>query len=97
MATTFAPAIERLEQLADRDLALGQDDDHLHPGRRAIGRGGCRGVAGRRADDGGRAGLGGLRHGDDHAAVLERAGRVLALDLEVQVPEPERRAEPLVL
>ena len=37
----------------------------------------------------------GLGHGDDHAAVLERAGRVLALDLEVQVAQPERRAEAL--
>ena len=55
------------------------------PGGRAVGGRGRRGVAGRGADDGPGAGLGGLGHGDDHAAVLERAGRVLALDLEVQV------------
>ena len=85
IATTCAPGHQRLEQLADRDLALRQDDDDLHPGRRAVGRRRGRRVAGRGADDRARAGLDRLGDGDDHAAVLERAGRVLALDLEVQV------------
>ncbi len=84
---------ERLEQLADRDLALRQDDDDLEAGRRAVGRRGGRGVAGRGADDRPRARLDGLGDGQDHAPVLERAGRVLAFDLEVEVLEPERRAE----
>ena len=34
-----------------------------------------------------------LGHGDDHAPVLERAGRVGALDLEVQVGTPDGPAE----
>ena len=38
--------------------------------------------------------LGGLGDGQDHAPVLERAGRVLALHLEVQVGEAERVAQP---
>ena len=79
------PGDERLEQLAERDLALGQDDDDVQPGGGAVGRGRGRGVAGRRADDGPCTGLDGLGDGHDHAPVLERAGRVLALDLEVQV------------
>ena len=51
MATTRAPGDERLEELADRDLALGQDDDDLEAGGGAVGRGRRRGVAGRGADD----------------------------------------------
>ena len=96
---------ERLEQLADRDLARRQDDDDLEPGGRAVGRGRGRGVAGRGADDRPGAVLERLGDGHDHAPVLERAGRVLALDLEVQVgearaPRPSRsrvdeRREPL--
>ena len=38
-------------------------------------------------------GLDGLGDGEHHPAVLERAGRVPALDLEVQVAQAERRAE----
>ena len=88
------PGDQRLEQLADRDLALGQHHDHLHAGRRAVGRRGGRGVAGRGADDGPGPGLGRLCDRDDHAPVLERAGRVLALDLEVEVIEPDRCPQP---
>ena len=57
----------RLEQLAGRDLALGQDDDDLEPGRRAVrGRRG-RGVAGGGADDRPGALLERLGDGHDHA------------------------------
>ena len=77
---------ERLEQLAEGDLALGQDDDDLQAGGRAVGRGAGRGVAGRGADDrpAPRARPPWPRPAT-MPAVLERAGRVLALDLEVQV------------
>ena len=40
-----------------------------------------------------RALLQGLRDGDDHAAVLERARRVLALDLQVQQRHPDGAPE----
>ena len=95
MATTRAPAISAWQQLAERDLALGQDDDDVEAGVRAVRRRGGRRVAGRRADDGPRPGLDGLGDGHDHAAVLERPGRVLALDLEVQVRGADGRPEPL--
>ena len=86
---------QRLEQLADRDLALRQDDDDLHPGGRTIGRRRGRGVPGRGADDRPGARLGRLGDRHDHPAILERPGRVLALDLEVEVAQPERGSEPL--
>ncbi len=79
----------RLEQLAGRDLAPRQDDHDLDAGRCAVGGRGRRRVAGRGADDGLRALLDGLGDGHDHASVLERAGRALALDLEVE----ERHAD----
>ena len=39
--------------------------------------------------------LHGLGHGHDHAPVLERTGRVLALDLEVEVRHTDGGTEPL--
>ena len=80
---------ERLEQLAHRDLAAGQDDHDLQPGGRAVRRRRGGGVPGRGAHDGTRPGLEGLAHGDDHAPVLEAPGRVGALDLEVQVGQAQ--------
>src|SRR5439155_21864742 len=38
--------------------------------------------------------LDGLGDGEDHPAILERAGRVLALDLGVEIPQAEAGAEP---
>ena len=73
---------QRLGELADRDLALGDDDGAAHPGPRRVGGGACRRVAGRGADHGLSAAAGRARDGDGHAAVLERAGRVGALELE---------------
>src|SRR6185369_3227848 len=67
---------------ARRDFAGGDEDQRAKSGLRGV-RGERRaGVAGRRAGDGRRAEAHGLRHGDGHAAVLERAGRVLAFVLE---------------
>ena len=94
MATTRAPAMSAWSSLPVGDLALRQDDDDLEPGGRAVRRGRGRGVAGRGAHDRPGARLGGLGDGHDHAPVLERAGRVLALHLEVQVGEAERVAQP---
>ena len=65
------------------------------PACRAVRRGRGRRVAGRGADDRPGARLDGLGDRHDHAAVLERAGRVLALDLEVQVRGADRLPEPL--
>ena len=95
MATTRAPAMSAWPELAQGDLALGQDHDDLQSGVGAVRRGRRGRVAGRRADDGPRPGLDGLGDGHDHPAVLERPGRVLALDLEVQVRGPDGRAETL--
>ncbi len=87
------PGDERLEQLPGRDPALRQDDDDLHAGGGAIG-GGRRGrVPGRRTDDRARAGLERPAHGHDHPAILEAAGRVRPLDLQVEVRQTELAAE----
>ena len=76
---------ERLGQLAHRDLALRHEDGAGDAGARGVGGGAGAGVAGGGADDRLRALLDGLADGHRHAAVLERAGRVGALDLEVDV------------
>ena len=73
---------QRLGELADRDLALGHDHGAAHPGPRGVGGGARRRVAGRGADHGLGAAARGARDGDGHAAVLERAGRVRALELQ---------------
>ena len=73
---------QRLGELADRDLALGHDHRAAHPGAGGVG-GGARGrVAGRGADHGLGPAPGRARDGDGHPPVLERAGRVRALELE---------------
>ncbi len=93
-----------LEELAGGDPALRQDDHDLEPGGRAVRRRRGGGIARGGADDRPGAGLEGSRDGDDHPPVLERAGRVLALDLGVEVVEsqlgaqagePDERGEPL--
>ena len=84
-----------LEELAGGDLAGRQDDDDLQPGGRPVGRGGGGRVARRGADDGARARLEGLRDGHHHAPVLERPGRVGALELQVEVRDPPGLAEAL--
>src|SRR5207248_6433022 len=74
-----------LRELAHRDLALGHQDGAGEPGARGIrGRGG-RSVAGGRADDRLEPAGQRVRDGHGHPAVLERAGRVGALDLEVDL------------
>ena len=74
-----------LAELAHRDLALGHEHGGLDAGVRRVGRGRGRRVAGRGADDDLRAVLDGLRHGHGHAAVLEGAGGVHALELHPHV------------
>ena len=73
---------QRLGELARGDLALGDDHDAGQPPARGVGGGARGGVAGRGADER----LGALAHGRGdragHPAVLERAGRVGALDLQ---------------
>ena len=76
---------QRLRHLAERDLALRHQHGADHPGAHGVGGGGRAGVAGRRADDRVGALLSGLGDRERHAAVLEGAGRVGALDLEVHV------------
>ena len=76
---------DRLAQLAHRDLALGHEHGGLDAGVRRVRRGRGRRVAGRGADDDLRAALDGLRDGHGHAAVLEGAGRVHALELHPHV------------
>ena len=75
---------QRLGELADRDLALGDDHRAAHPGPRRVGGGARRGVAGRGADHRLRARAPCAR---ETATViprsLKRAGRVGALELEV--------------
>ena len=79
---------DRLGELAGRDLALRHQHQRLDPGPGGVRRHRRGGVAGRGADHR----LGALADGDGerdgHAAVLERAGRVVALDLE---PDLARR------
>ena len=73
---------ERLGELALGDLALRHDHRAGQAAARGVGGGARGGVAGRGADDG----LGALAHGGAdgarHAAILERAGRVEALELQ---------------
>ena len=76
---------ERLGELAHRDLALRHEHGAGEPGAGGVGGGARAGVAGGGADDRLRALLDGLADRHRHAAVLERAGRVGALDLEVDV------------
>ena len=73
---------DRLAQLAHRDLAVRHQHRADHAGARGVGRGRRRRVAGRRADDGLGAAAGRRGHRGRHAAVLERPGRVHALDLD---------------
>ena len=73
---------DRLRHLAGGDLALGDQHQRGEPGLRGVRRHRGRGVAGRGADDRLGAVVDGHRDGGGHAAVLERAGRVVALDLE---------------
>ena len=76
---------QRLGQLAEGDVALGDEHRARQPGPGRVGGGRRRGVAGGRADHR----LGALLHrlgdGQGHAPVLERAGGVEALVLEVDV------------
>ncbi len=86
---------DRLGELAGGDLALRHQHERLDAGPRGVRRHRGGGVAGRRADDGLGALADGDRERDGHAAVLERAGRVVALDLEPdlgagEVGEPGR-------
>ena len=74
---------DSLRQLAHRDLALRDQHRAGDAGAGGVRRGRRRGVAGRRAQH--RLLTAGHRVGDGHrhAAVLERAGRVEALDLQM--------------
>src|SRR5690606_10643915 len=80
---------DRLGHLARGDLALRDQHDRRQPGARRVGGHRGRGVPGRGAHHR----LGALgergRDGRGHAAVLERAGRVLPLDLDEHVTADE--------
>ena len=73
-----------LGELARRDLSLGKEDDAAQAGAGGVGRRRGRGVARRGAKDAARPFLERLRHGERHAAVLERAGRVESLEFEME-------------
>ncbi|OPZ92262.1 MAG: hypothetical protein BWY73_00877 [candidate division TA06 bacterium ADurb.Bin417] len=75
---------EGLGQLAEGDLAGGDDYQRLESGPGGVGGRRGRGVAGRGADDRLLALLPGLGDGQGHAPVLEGAGRVAAFKLEVE-------------
>ena len=80
-----------LRQLAERHRALGDQHVRLQPRAARVGRRRRRGVAGRGADYRARALAQGLRDRQRHAPVLERAGRVGAFKLKVNLdvwPEP---------
>ena len=77
------PVHQSLGELADRDLPLRHDHRPAQAGARRVGRRAGRGVAGRGADHRLRPAPLGARDGDGHAAVLEGAGRVRPLELEV--------------
>ena len=62
-------------------------------GRRRVRRCRCARVAGRSADDGPRPGGNRAVHGEDHASVLERSGRIDALELEMEIVEADLGAE----
>ena len=95
IGTTLRAVDERLRELAERDVAVGDDDRGEHePGARRVRRGRRRRVAGRRAHHDLGAFLDRLRDRHRHAAVLERTGGVRALDLQAARRAPtcsERR------
>ena len=76
---------EGLGQLPRRHLPRRDEDERRQAGLRRVGGHRGRGVPGGRAGHRGRARAHGLGHGHGHAAVLERAGGVLALVLEDEV------------
>ena len=81
-AITARAVHQRLRELAGRDLALRDDHGAAQPGARRV-RGGRRGrVAGRGADHGLRPLAHGRRDRTGHPAILERARRVRALELQ---------------
>ena len=72
----------RLGELAGRDLALRDDHRAARPGPGRVGGGRGGGVAGRCADDRLGALAYGRGHRARHPAILERTGRVRALELQ---------------
>jgi len=81
-----------LGALRSRGRACGCQDDRVEACARGVGRRGRRGVPRRGANDRARARLDSPADGNDHPAVLEAAGRVCALALQVKV-EARRRGE----
>src|SRR5690606_4174922 len=77
------PVDDRLGQFARGDLPGGQDDGAAQPGAGGVRGGGGGGVPGGGTHDELGVGGGHLRHGHGHAAVLEGAGGVGALDLDM--------------
>ena len=76
--SSWAPCATACASLPIAILPAGTSTAGVMPGLGGVGRGRGRGVAGRGADDGLRALVGGHRDGHRHPAVLERAGRVRA-------------------
>ena len=70
-----------LAQLAESDLALGNQNNRLDAGSGSVGRSRSRSVTGRCANDSFGSVANRLRHRHSHSAVFERTGRVHALDL----------------
>ena len=73
-----------LREFAEGNVPVRQQHHAFHLRARRVSGGGGRGIAGAGADDDFRAALLGLRHGERHAAILERAGRVQAFVFEEQ-------------
>ena len=82
---------ERLEELADRDLALGRTTTTSSPAAAPYAAADAEVLPVEAQMIAPGAVLEGLRDRDDHAPILERAGRVLALDLDVEVRQAEPR------
>ena len=84
-------AHDRLGELAHRDLSFGNQDGAGDTGAGGVGSRRRRRIARRRAQDCGLAVVDRVAHGHGHAAVLERARRVEALDLEVHLTAGQLR------
>ena len=87
------PVHQRLGQLAEGDVPLGDEHGAGHAGPGRVGGRRRRGVAGRRAHHRLGALLDGLGDGHGHAAVLEGAGGIGSLDLQ-QDPGPDPVGQP---
>ncbi len=84
---------QRLRQLAHGYLTAREEHRALDPGLRGVRRQRGRRVPGGRAPDDLRAELHRVRHADGHPAVLERAGGVEPLELDVRLLDADLRGQ----